>query len=174
MWDTIKSKFSSIGTKVAEAIGGTFKAAINSVIGTIEKALNLIPKAVNGAIKAINKLPGVSISKLDTITLPRLAKGTIATKPMVAEIGEEGAEAVVPLENNTGWIKRIAGELQRNMNTVSYSQTPQNAAENVYNETKYTYLVSAFKDALKEVKVEMDSDEMGKFVERTVADAIYT
>ena len=38
----------------------------------------------------------------------------------------------------------------------------------------YYSMVSAFKDALKEVKVEMDSDEMGRFVERTVADAIYT
>jgi hypothetical protein len=40
--------------------------------------------------------------------------------------------------------------------------------------SQYIGIISAFKEALKEVKVEMDSDEMGRFVERTVADAIYT
>lgn len=176
IWDTIKSKFTSIGTKVGQAIGGAFKSAINAVIGTVEGAINAIPRAVNGAISAINKLPGVNISKMSTISLPRLAKGTVTTRPMIAEIGEAGAEAVVPLENNTGWIRRIADELKKNLNGISspYPQTYQNAAEIRNSELSYTTIVSAFKDALKGVKVEMDSDEMGRFVEKTVADAIYT
>jgi hypothetical protein len=38
----------------------------------------------------------------------------------------------------------------------------------------YTELVSAFKDALSQMKVELDDEELGTFVEKTVADAIYT
>ena len=41
-------------------------------------------------------------------------------------------------------------------------------------DTDFHTMLNAFKSALREMKIEMDSDEMGKFVERTVADAIYT
>ena len=39
---------------------------------------------------------------------------------------------------------------------------------------RYGEVVNAFKDALAQMKVELDDEEMGKFVEKTVADAIYT
>lgn len=176
IWDTIKSKFTDIGTKVGDAIGGAFKTAINAVISTVEGAINAIPNAINGAISAINELPGVSISKMSTVSLPRLAKGGVVSSSTIANIGEDGAEAVVPLEKNTGWIRRIAEELQRNFNSISLSpsQTQYNAAGSLDNDLAYTFIVSAFKDALKGVTVEMDDDTFGKFVEKTVADAIYT
>ena len=34
-------------------------------------------------------------------------------------------------------------------------------------------LVGAFKQALSEMKIEMDGDEMGKFVDRTVTNLVY-
>lgn len=34
-------------------------------------------------------------------------------------------------------------------------------------------MVNAFKEALTEMKIEMDSDEMGKFVDKTVTNLIY-
>lgn len=176
IWDTIKSKFTDIGTKVGDAIGGAFKTAINAVISTVEGAINAIPNAINGAISAINELPGVNISKMSAVSLPRLAKGGVVSSSTIANIGEDGAEAIVPLEKNTGWIRRIAEELQRNFNSISLSpsQTQYNAAGSLDNDLAYTFIVSAFKDALKGVTVEMDDDTFGKFVEKTVADAIYT
>jgi hypothetical protein len=48
------------------------------------------------------------------------------------------------------------------------------APRTVDDSSEYAGIISAFKEALREVKVEMDSDEMGRFVEKTVADAIYT
>lgn len=176
IWDTIKSKFTDIGTKVGDAIGGAFKTAINAVISTVEGAINAIPDAINGAISAINELPGVNISKMSAVSLPRLAKGGVVSSSTIANIGEDGAEAIVPLEKNTGWIRRIAEELQRNFNSISLSpsQTQYNAAGSLDNDLAYTFIVSAFKDALKGVTVEMDDDTFGKFVEKTVADAIYT
>jgi hypothetical protein len=44
-------------------------------------------------------------------------------------------------------------------------------ANNMYN---YDNLVSAFKDALGQMKVVLDDEELGTFVEKTVADAIFT
>lgn len=111
IWDTIKEKFTDIGTKVADAIGGAFKSAINAVIATVEGAINTIPDAINGAIDLINELPGVEISKMPTISLPRLAKGGVVRKATTAIVGEDGAEAVMPLERNTGWIDVLADKL---------------------------------------------------------------
>lgn len=38
------------------------------------------------------------------ISIPRLANGGITTGSTLANIGEAGREAVLPLENNTGWM----------------------------------------------------------------------
>lgn len=121
IWNTIKSKFKSIGTKVADAIGGAFKSAINAVIGTVEKAINFIPRAINKAIKLINKLPGVEISKMPTIELPRLAKGGIVNRSTLAEVGENGAEAIIPLEKNKAGLKKIASLLAGEMGGATMS-----------------------------------------------------
>ena len=111
IWETIKSTFSTIGTKVADAIGGAFKSAINAVIGTVERGLNTIPNSVNAMIGKINELPGVNIGSIPTVSLPRLAKGGIVDKATAAIIGEDGKEAVMPLEKNTGWIKDLARQI---------------------------------------------------------------
>lgn len=123
IWNTIKEKFKSIGTKVAEAIGGAFKTAINAVIATVEGAINLIPKAINGAISLINKLPGVEISEMPEVSLPRLAKGGVVRRATAAVVGEDGAEAVMPLEHNTGWIDLLADKLAEKTGGVVVNQT---------------------------------------------------
>lgn len=124
IWDTIKSKFTTIGTKVAKAIGGAFKSAINAVIGVVEDAINFIPKAINKAIKLINKLPGVEIDKMPSIELPRLAKGGVVTQATNAIVGEDGAEAIMPLERNTGWIDKLAEKIaEKSGGGVTVNQT---------------------------------------------------
>ena len=45
---------------------------------------------------------------------------------------------------------------------------------NTLTNTMYNELVTAFKDALSQMKVTLDDEELGNFVEKTVADAIYT
>lgn len=102
----IVSNFSTIGTKVGNAIGGAFKGAINKVLSGIENILNTPIRAINGLIGAINEIPGVSMKKLSTLKLPRLAKGGIINMPGRgvpvggAIAGERGAEAVIPLTDS--------------------------------------------------------------------------
>lgn len=116
IWETVVSTFTTVGTQVAEAIGGAFKTAINAAIGVVEGALNLIPGAINGALGAINKIPGVNIPYMNSISLPRLAKGGIVDEPTQAIVGEAGKEAIVPLENNTGWMDKLAEKIGKNSN----------------------------------------------------------
>lgn len=124
IWDTIKEKFTTIGTAIGDAIGGAFKSAINAVIATVENGLNFIPNAVNKVLDKINELPGVDISEIPTVSLPRLAKGGIVKKATSAIIGEDGAEAVMPLERNTGWIDELAGKIsEKGGSGVTVNQT---------------------------------------------------
>ncbi|MCU7380968.1 MAG: hypothetical protein SOR93_03625 [Clostridiales Family XIII bacterium] len=100
IWDTIKSKFKTIGTKIGTAIGGAFKSAINAVLRTVENGINWVPRAINSAIGLINKLPGVAIPRMPTISLPRLAQGGYvkANTPQLAMIGDNRhqGEVVAP------------------------------------------------------------------------------
>lgn len=98
----IYSKFQSIGSAIGNVIGNTFKSAINAVLKVAENVLNAPIKAINGLINKVNELPGVSMSKLSTFKLPRLAKGGIINQPGrgVAIGGEAGPEAVVPLTDS--------------------------------------------------------------------------
>ena len=121
MWDGISWIFTTVGTKVGEAIGGAFKTAINAVIWTVEGALNAIPNAINGAIDLINKLPGVSISAIPTVTLPRLAQGGVLKKGQVGYLEGDGDEAVVPLSKNTEWLDRVADKIsEKSGNSATY------------------------------------------------------
>lgn len=43
--------------------------------------------------------------------IAELAKGGVVDEPTPAVFGENGAEAVVPLENNTQWIQRVAEQI---------------------------------------------------------------
>ena len=118
LWDRIKSTFSSLGTNLGDAIGGGVKSGINGILGMIEGAINDALNMINGALSMINKIPGVEIGKFSMVSLPRLAKGAIVDEPTLAEIGENGKEAVIPLENNTGWISGLAKNLMQEIKSM--------------------------------------------------------
>ncbi|MBP3573219.1 MAG: phage tail tape measure protein [Prevotella sp.] len=111
VWNTIKGIFTNIGSSVGTAVGGAFKQAINWAIDTIEDTLNFLPRKVNGVLQNVTDLTGVSVPLFPYVNLPRLAKGGVVRRATNAIIGEDGAEAVVPLEHNTQWIDQLADKL---------------------------------------------------------------
>ena len=111
LWGSIKKAFSALGTVIAEAISGAVKKGINGIISLIEGAINTAISLINGAISLINLLPGVEVDKIKKLKMPRLARGGIVTRSTVANIGEAGREAVLPLENNTGWMDMLADRI---------------------------------------------------------------
>lgn len=92
LWDKVKSTFSSLGTKLGDAIGGAVKSGINTVLSMIENSINRAIGLINGAIDIINKVPGVDIGHIGTLSLPRLAKGGVLYDD-TAFIGGEYANA---------------------------------------------------------------------------------
>ncbi len=88
IWNGIKNTFSALGTKIGDAIGGAVKSGINGVISLIERTINSAIRLINGGIGMINLIPGVSIGNINTLSLPRLAKGGVLTEATTVLAGE--------------------------------------------------------------------------------------
>ena len=125
-WSNMWTNMKTTVVNIFNGIWSSIKGVINSIIGGIEKMANGVIKGINGMINALNKLSfdvpdwvpeiggetfGFNIPTISTISIPRLATGGVVDQATVAMIGEAGQEAVVPLENNTGWMDKIAARI---------------------------------------------------------------
>lgn len=88
IWNNVKNTFSNLGTSIGNAISGAVKTGINGVISLIEKTINSAIRLINGGIKLINLIPGVSVGTINTLSLPRLAKGGVLTEATTVLAGE--------------------------------------------------------------------------------------
>lgn len=118
--DFLVGVFTGNWSKAWEGVRNIFKGIFEGLVSIAKWPLNLIIDMVNAAIsgintmiKTINKVPGVSIPTIGKI--PKLAKGGIVDAPTIAMVGEAGKEAVMPLENNTGWISDLAAKVADRM-----------------------------------------------------------
>ena len=115
IWNNIKSIFSNVGSAIATGIKNAVSTAVNGVLSTATKIINGFISAINVAISVINAIPGVKISKLKKLSVPAMAKGGIVDRATLAMIGEDGKEAVMPLEKNTGWMDTLAQKISYNV-----------------------------------------------------------
>lgn len=119
LWNGITSMFGKFASDFGNFISGIFKNAINGVLTFIENFINTPIDILNGFIDIINGAfgwIGVNLGRIDRIRLPRLAQGGFVDGATTAMIGEDGAEAVLPLENNTdNWAGLLAQTLVAEM-----------------------------------------------------------
>lgn len=118
--DFVVGVFTGNWSKAWQGVVDIFGGIFDGIVGLIKWPLNMIIDMINGAIsgintmiKVINKVPGVNIGTVPKI--PKLAKGGIVDSATMAIIGEQGKEAVMPLENNTGWITDLASKVADRM-----------------------------------------------------------
>ena len=121
--------------KVLRQTEKSVKNFVNSIIQMFENMVNRVINGINSLISGFNSigfdLPDFlgggswhpSIPAIPTVSLPRLANGGITTGRTLAEIGEAGREAVLPLENNTGWMDDLASKLASKMPDYSGAKT---------------------------------------------------
>lgn len=97
IWNKVKNTFSELGTKIGDSISGAVKSGINGVLGMIENIVNKFVNMINGAIGVINNIPGVNISKLNKLSIPRLAEGGFvkANTPQLAVIGDNKTQGEI-------------------------------------------------------------------------------
>ena len=130
IWKKITGIFSKVGEVVGGAITSVVGKAVNTVLSVACGIINGFISAINFAIGVINAIPGVNISKLSKLNVPQMERGGVLKKGQVGLLEGNGAEAVVPLEKNTGWLTRIADMLDDRMAGRGALITPP-ALENV-------------------------------------------
>jgi hypothetical protein len=144
-WEGVKNIFST----VANSLGNTFKAPINFIIDLI-----------NNFIKGVNKIeipdwvPAVGGKGINIPLIPKLARGGILEKGQMGLLEGDGAEAVVPLDQNAKWIRSVAQDM---------------ATQGIGSAIDYDRLSFAVVEAIREVIPELqntqriETDESGIF-----------
>lgn len=112
VWNSVTSIFKNAGMAIGEAISGAVKSAVNFVLSKAIGIINGFIGAINAVIGVINKIPGVSLSKISTLGVPQLERGGVLAKGQVGLLEGNGAEAVVPLDQNEKWIAAVAKEMK--------------------------------------------------------------
>lgn len=97
VWNRVRNTFSELGTKIGDSMSGAVKAGINGVLRSVENIVNKFIKMINGALDVINAIPGVNISKLNTLNVPKLAQGGYvkANTPQLAMIGDNKTQGEI-------------------------------------------------------------------------------
>lgn len=142
----LKNTFKSLGDFVSKVFAGDMEGAFESLkdagrsfgnffISIAEGIANGFIRMVNAAIDAINTLSfdvpgwlqeitgmktfGFNIPHWDAkVEIPRLATGGIVTSSTLANIGEAGREAVLPLDNNTEWMDTLSDKINTSRGPV--------------------------------------------------------
>ena len=99
---------------------------------------------------------------------PALAKGGIVSSPTMALIGEAGREAVMPLENNTEWIKQLAEQISNAMGYDGISRAIARDTDrvgvttsNISNKQEFTQIINSPK-ALNRIEIYRDTRRLFK------------
>lgn len=125
-WQGICDFFGGIWDGIVGIVKGSINLVIdfiNGMIAGIETALNWIVNKVN-SLEIVNPFTGEeiwspNIPKFSFGRIEKLARGGIVDEPTLSWIGEAGKEAVVPLENNTGWLDKLASKFAVMVNEMS-------------------------------------------------------
>lgn len=91
----------AIAATVAAVAVGAFQSAWTLGLAAVAIAAGVV--AITASVNSAGKRAKSNAS--ENAKLPKLARGGYATRATTAIIGEAGREAVVPLQNNTGWVE---------------------------------------------------------------------
>lgn len=91
-----------------------FESMVNFLIKALNKISIEIPDWLGGGTFGFN-LPLADFGEVKLPRIPKLAKGGVIPYRMIAEVGEDGREAVIPLEKNTEWMDILADRVIQRM-----------------------------------------------------------
>lgn len=97
----VKDMFERVGKAVVTVVSNMFKSVINGILTSLETKINGFIRLLNSAIGIINKIPGVEISKIKEVKIPRLAEGGMVDAGQMFIAREAGPEMVGSIGNRT-------------------------------------------------------------------------
>ena len=116
---------------IKDGIVNAFKTVVNAIIRGINKVIAVPFNAINSVLEKIHGISILGVSPFSWVhtfnvpQIPELEEGGVLEKGQVGLLEGKGAEAVVPLEKNTGWIQRVARQIQ------SYTIEANNSIKNI-------------------------------------------
>lgn len=143
VWEGIKSIFSGVKgwfSNVFQGAADAISTIFNGIVGVIKAPINWLINALNTVINGINKIkipdwvPGIGGRGINIPNIPNLARGGVLKKGQMGLLEGNGAEAVVPLENNKKWIAATAKQLKASLASEGIvNNTTNNAGVTNYN-----------------------------------------
>lgn len=121
--DKAVSIFKTVGTTVVNFVSNAFKSVINGILGTIEKTINGFIKMLNKAIDTINYIPGVNITKINLLSIPRLEKGMDFVPHDFYPAYLDYGERVLTKEENRAYMNNQNEQKSYENKTTSFNPT---------------------------------------------------
>ena len=137
IWDFVSGIFDpqnwiDLGTAAIDALWSAIKSIWNNTIGSLSLD-----------IPGFGGWDGIHVS------VPKLATGGIVTSATTALIGEAGKEAVLPLENNTQWMDKLASKINNNGSNAGGTVRVQLADKPFYTRAEMYEFGSLIVESLK-------------------------
>lgn len=161
-WEAVKAVFSTGGQifmGIVDGITSAFRTIVNAIITGINHVVALPFNAINGFLSFLKGIDILGIKPFDWVgtidvpQIPLLAQGGVVSGATAAVIGEEGTEAVLPLENNTdNWAGTLASILTEKMQEEG--TTGSGGTINVY--------------MTNEINNELDAQEIGRIMMQSI------
>jgi tape measure domain-containing protein len=163
-WERVKAVFSTGGQifmGIVDGITNAFRTIVNAIITGINHVVAIPFNAINGFLNGIRGIdilgmkPFEWIGTIDVPQIPLLARGGVVTGATTAIIGEQGKEAVLPLENNTdNWAGLLAETLATEMSEQDYD-----------GKTINVYMTN-------EINNQLDAEEIGRVMMQSIRRAV--
>ena len=117
-WNKLKDTWASIWDTMLEKV----TAIVNAIIDIINSLIETVESAVNAILSMVDSIPVIGDiagelgmpSSVSFGNIPHLAGGGVTSGATLAEIGEAGREAVLPLEQDTSWMDELAQRINGN------------------------------------------------------------
>lgn len=139
-----KTQIAQVAVNLAQGIMRSY-ATSGWILGTVYSALLTAAAAVQ--IATIKSQQYVSA----------YAKGGLIDKPTIGLVGEDGAEAVVPLENNLEWVQGLADAIKPSL--------PQGYNSSGVGDSGMSETLSDIREILRELIAEMEDRKMSIYVD---------
>ena len=153
-WQKVKNVFSSGGQifdGIKDGIVTAFKNVVNAIIRGINKVVSVPFNAINSVLDRLRSISilGVEpfgwLGNIGVPQIPMLEQGGVLKRGQVGLLEGNGAEAVVPLEKNTGWLTKIADmllyKIGESVNAPALQNVRAGSTQTEHNDSKLERLI---------------------------------
>ena len=180
--DKVKQFGSNMTERAKEGARNTLNAVVNGLQELPNRVLSIGRNVVEGLWNGISNAGGWIRQKVGDFARGILdgmknALGIHSPSQVFADVVGKNIALGIG-EGFTDEMKNVSAEMEgaipTNFDTGVTLNGSSTSLSNYASEYSYNRIVEAFQDALSSMKIELDDEEAGRFVRRTVENAIYT